>query len=193
MELFRQITERKENSKQFLLEYLTVKQLGEAAAFDEDEDMATDPGTELSKPNPFDPNLAAGQIRLLSNTDRITYVALLKRWEQDSFVVMPFSNFNYPATDEEFRVSFDGGLFLRVMQAWNTRTVADDMLKQSWLVGTMPQKDIDDAWHMWEHTLGGKVPESGLWQRTGVPIYKEGDPRLEYKGHELANMSKWVQ
>lgn len=186
--------ERRMNVARFVTMYTLFNKLAEEPVDDEDDDMSTGEPVELCKPEPFNTDLAAGQIRLLGcDTSRMTYVVLLRRWEDDSFVVMPFSAFKYPATDEEFKPSYDGGVFQHVLQAWNTRTVADDMLKRSWLVGELPQQDIDDAWRMWEHTLGGKALDAGLLSRTGLPIYRDHDPRLRYKQDELDNMKMWVQ
>ncbi len=78
--------------------------------------------------NPFNTDLDCGQIRLLRDVERITYVVLLRRWERDSFVAMTFSHYDFPATDEEFKPDFDGGIYLNTLQAWNTRTLQDETL-----------------------------------------------------------------
>lgn len=182
--------QRKEHVAQFMAMYLAFNQISQEPGYDESEDMETSESAVLYPSNPFDTNLEAGQIRLLGKTKRITYVVLLKRWENNSFVVMPFSNFKYPATDEEFLTGYDGGLFMRVLQAWNTRTLQDETLKNSWLVGRLPQKDLDDAWNLWEASLGGKAVEDNLLERTGLPIYHSNDPRLAYKQSELENFAQ---
>ena len=182
--------QRKEHVAKFISMYLAFNQLSKESGYDESEDMNTGETVSLSPSNPFDTQLECGQIRLLSKTTRITYVVLLKRWERDSFVVMPFSNFKFPATEEEFLTEYDGGLFMRVLQAWNTRTLQDQTLENSWLIGHLPQKDLDDAWKMWEASLGGKTVEDTLLMKTGLPIYHSNDPRLAYKQSELENFAR---
>lgn len=178
----------------FVTMYMAMEQIRQVDLSEEGEVMDGRPDVKLSPVNPFDTELEPGQVRLLGgDTDRMTYVALLKRWEADSFVVMPFSAFKYPATDEEFMPEYDGGVFQHVLQAWNVRTLDDASLKRSWVVGQLSEKDMDDAWRLWEKSLGGKELDDELLKRTGLPIYKLHDPRLKYKQTELVNMGRWVQ
>ena len=179
---------RKEHVADFIGSYLMHKQMEEVPGFDEEADLSTT--IEPIDKNPYDEELEAGQIRLLPHTDRITYVALLKRWTSDSFLVMPFSRYSSPATDEELKTTFDGGLYLRVLQAWNTRTLQDETLQKSWCIGTLPQNDLDDAWTMWEATISDIALSDDILQRTGLPIYRKQDPRLEYKREELDNFAQ---
>ena len=180
--------QRKKSVTDFLASYLMDRELASVPVFDEDEDMTT-VGT-VCEAGAYDKDLAEGQIRLVKDTERITYVVLLRRWEADSFLVMPFSWYNDPATEEEFRCEFDGGLFLRVLQAWNTRTLQDETLEKSWLIGELPEKDMEDAWNFWQYTLGLEDVSDDLLQRSGLPIYDEQDPRIEYKREELKNFAK---
>ena len=180
--------QRKKHVDDFIKAYLLHKKLEEVSGCDEEDDFTTT--VSPVEMNSFDEELEEGQIRLLANTERLTYVALLKRWSVSSFVVMPFSRFNEPATDEEFKTELDGGRYLRVLQAWNTRTLQDDTLKKSWLVGNLPQSDLDDAWSLWEATLSDKPLSDSLLQRTGLPIYRKIDPRVQYKREELANFER---
>lgn len=138
---------------------------------------------------PFDTELGERQIRLLSQTNLITYIALLRRWETDSFVVMPFSHFNEPATDEELKLECDRGRNVRVLQAWNTRTLQDETLKKSWLVDTLTEEEAQEAWKLWCSSITGKEISGEIIMRTGLPIYRNDDPRLEYKRAELDNFA----
>ena len=158
----------------------------------EGETDALDNTTSVEPTNyaPFDTDLASGQIRLLSQPERITYVALLRRWEDDSFVVMPFSHFSAPATDEEFKLENDRGHFARVLQAWNTRTLQDNTLKKSWLVDNLTEEEAQQAWDLWCSTITGNELSDKILQRTGLPIYRDDDPRLEYKREECANFDQ---
>jgi hypothetical protein len=103
---------------------------------------------------------------------------------------MPFSWYSFPATEGEFKTEFDGGLFLRVLQAWNVRTLQDETLEKSWLVGELPAKDMEDAWKFWQYTIGQGEIDDELLQRSGLPIAWDSDPRLRYKHDELANFAK---
>ena len=186
MEKFLQ--ERKKNVDDFIKSFLLHKKLEEVSDCDEEGNLST-----TVKPvakNPYDEQLEEGQIRLLAHTERITYVSLLKRWNTNAFVVMPFSRYNSPATDEEFKTDFDGGLYLRVLQAWNTRTLQDKTLKQSWLIGYLSKEDFEAAWKMWESTLGDVTLTDDLLKKTGLPIYRKIDPRVEYKREELDNFAR---
>ncbi len=180
--------ERKKHVADFVCSFFMHKKMEEVSGFDEEADLSTT--VKPVEKNPFDEELEEGQIRLLADTERITYIALLKRWGDEAFVVMPFSRYSSPATDEELKTNFDGGLYLRVLQAWNTRTLQDETLKKSWCIGILPQKDLDDAWTMWEATISDVALNDDILQRTGLPIYRKQDPRLEYKQEELANFAR---
>lgn len=182
---------RKALSREFLASYSLNCKLREVSGFDENANMTTSPDIVLPEMNPYNDDLQPGQIRLLSQTDELTYAVLLRRWGENAFVVAPFSRFSYPATDEELKTRFDGGLYLQVLQIWNVRTALDATLKKSWLIGTMPADDIEDAWKLWEWSLGGAEPEDSVLERTGVPIYRPDDPRLEYRGEECDKFAKF--
>lgn len=83
---------REKNTNHFLCSYKIQKKMSSVSGFDETLDMRTPDTLKLHPQNSFDTNLQEGQIRLLSQLERITYVVLLRRWEEDSFVVMTFSH-----------------------------------------------------------------------------------------------------
>lgn len=176
----------------FLTSYQTIKELEKIPTGFEDEshDVENPERFLTSKRRDFDSMLAPGQIRILANTEKITYVALLKRWEDDSFVVAPFSHYANPATHTELKTNYDGGMFLQVLQIWNVRTLLDATLRESWIVDRLPGNDIQDAWQLWEYSLGGKAPSDDILKRTALPIYKTSDPRLDYIKEELENFAK---
>lgn len=178
--------EREQNTASFLQSYQIQKAMSTVSGFDESEDMETNPAIILNPQNSFDSNLQAGQIRLLSQLERITYVVLLRRWEKDSFVVMTFSHYDFPANDEEFKPEFDGGMYLNTLQVWNTRTLQDETLKKSWLIGELPASDCSDAWAFWEHLLTGRTLKPELLAKSGVPILEAEDPRIQYIREESA-------
>ncbi len=118
------------------------------------------------------------------------YVAILRHWTKNSFLVVPFSGFSSPATDEELTMSFKGGLFLEVLQIWNARSAMEATLRKSWLVGMLPKQDLDDALLLWKWSIGdvAELPDR-VAERTGVPIYRTDDPRLEYRRESLENFA----
>lgn len=177
---------RQKNTTCFLNSYSIQEKMKSVSGFDESRNMATTHTVPLQPQNAYDTNLQCGQIRLLSQLDRITYVVLLRRWEGDSFVVMTFSHYDFPATDEEFKPEFDGGMYLNVLQAWNTRTLQDETLKKSWLIGTIPASDCSDAWDFWNHLMTGIALPPELEGRTGLPITSPDDPRIRYIKEELS-------
>lgn len=183
--------EREKSVRSFFNEYLTVRSLVEDTKEDKPEKSFDCDYDIKSKVDLFDDNVQEGQIRLLSQTEEITYIAILKQWPNDLFVIAPFSHFNFPATDEELKMSFDGGAFLRTLQIWNIRTLHVETLKQTWLVGKMSEKDKADAWQLWRYSLG-RINDIGndIISRIGLPIFKKEDPRLEYINHCLDNFSK---
>ncbi len=182
---------RKANSKAFLSAYLIDSRLREVSGFDENEDMSTAIDGELPPMNPFDDDLQEGQIRLLSQPSELTYAVLLRRWGENAFVVAPFSHFGSPATEYELKTKFDGGLCLQVLQIWNIRTALDATLKKSWLIGNLPKEDVDDAWKLWEWSLGGAELSDSVSERTGLPITRMADPRNEYRKREMEKFASF--
>ena len=176
---------RRDNSRSFISDYLMDLKLREVSAIDDAEACDTSSDGILTPPRPFNGDLREGQIRLLSQPSELTYAVLLRRGGENAFVVAPFSRFPSPATDEELKTVFDGGLYLRVLQVWNIRTALDATLQKSWLVGELPRQDIEDAWKVWEWTLGGSELAESILRRTGLPVSLSSDPRNQYMHEEL--------
>lgn len=179
--------ERKDLTRRFMQSYLLDCRMREASAADDDtEDTGTWETTVSPTPSdPFDEELAQGQIRVLSQLDAIVYVVLLRRWTASSFLIMPFSKYSFPATDEEYLTRQDGGMCLRVLQGWNARTLQDETLRQSWVAGELNQDDLTAAMALWNYVLGDAELAEDHLARTGVPIYRADDPRLSYKQETL--------
>lgn len=160
--------------------------------------MTADVGNEVTSvvsgdivnPHPYHPFPIAGQVRLLSQTDELTYVLLLRRWSEDSFLVVPFSAYSEPATDMELKLKTQGGLGLRVLQVWNARSLQIATLQNTWLVANLPQEDIEDAKAMWRYSIGGESPSEDVLSRTGLPIRRRDDPRIGYQDEVAANFAK---
>ena len=178
--------ERKANSKSWMITHALGARSEGDEAFSEEESHA---GVCSERAKPFDEDLAAGQIRILSDLDEITYVVLLRRWESDSFVVCPFSHYDAPATEDEILTDTPGGLYQEVLQVWNIRTLQDETLKRSWCTGTLPAQDCDDAWQLWRWTMGRTELSERILKKTGLPIYRDDDPRIAYKQEVLRSFA----
>lgn len=132
----------------------------------------------------YDGNISVGDVRILSKQftsepDVIPYVAVLEEWEKGMWLIAPFSHYATPATPGEMSTGIDMR-GLRVLQAWNGRTVQDDILKKSFLFDRLSDKVRADALALFRHEMGGvDLPTSFSAQR-GVPIVNEADPRREY-------------
>ena len=182
---------RKELSKAFLRELLMDNSLRTVSGFKESENLRLPGGVSLPTAFPVSQEpVERGQIRLLSQMSFPTYVAVLDKWNDDGFLIAPFSRFGRPATDEEFKTAYDGGAFMRVLQIWNARSAMEATLRRSWLVGTLPKQDLDDALLLWKWSIGdvADLPERTS-ERTGVPIYRTDDPRLDYRREALENFA----
>lgn len=179
---------RKASVDSFLRAYAIREALSLVVVPNEDDETST--GIELSKPHPFHPFPAVGQIRLLSQTPDITYVLVARRWNERAFLVIPFSSYSDPATDFELKTIFDGGNFLQVLQVWNARTLQIESLQKSWLVGKLNDRDFQDAGALWRHFVGGEMPSADVLARTGLPIRDVNDVRLAYQDKVLANFAE---
>ena len=182
---------RKHNSKAFLRELLMDNLLRSAPDADKDEDLRLPAGIALPPrfPVPDEP-VSAGQVRLLPQIGFPTYVAVLEAWDEASFLIVPFSRFSKPATEEELETTRNGGAFMAVLQIWNARTAMAATLRKSWLVGMLPNRDVKDALLLWKWSIGdvAELPER-ISERTGVPIYRTDDPRLDYRREAIENFA----
>ena len=132
----------------------------------------------------YDEAIAVSQIRILSKQytsepDIIPYVAVIDKWDDEMWLIVPFSHYNTPATPGEMATGLTA-CGLHVLQAWNGRTVQDSILKNSYLVGTISDEVRNDALALFRHQMfGSKLPESFASYR-GSPIVEASDPRREY-------------
>lgn len=172
-----------ENTENFLRSYLIQKDLSQVSGCE--PRPATLPADLKTAPvKPFDTDLKCGQVRLLADVSRPTYIVLLRRQGDDAFVTMAFSHYDFPATNEELSLERYAGCYLNVLQVWNTRALYDETLRRSWLCGTLPGAVCDDAWDFrLSITTGSPMPEH-LIDKTGTPIEQSDDIRLEYLREE---------
>jgi len=186
---------RREATQKFLASYKMRKQLGEVASEDNVPTMESDNDSDVREKcsrliRPFDPCIAAGQVRILSGVENIAYVLVTRKWDADSWLIVPFSMYSSPATDTELQVKVNGGVGLRVLQLWNARSLLTQTLEKSWLVHVLSDEDLADALTAWQWTVGvGELTDDQL-ARTGMPITNRKDSRIEYQDISLANFAK---
>lgn len=167
---------RKLNTENFLNSYIIRQRMSEVSGYDENKDPSVDFESVRFETNPFDTNVACGQVRLLSDVEEIVYVALLREINAETFLIMPFSHYDFPATDKEFKTDFDGGLYLNTLQTWNAKTVKLEFLKRSWLIGHLSSIDCKNALRFYDK----KPLDELLEERTGLPILSSKDIRNKY-------------
>ena len=186
---------RREATQKFLLAYKLRKQLGEVVTEDNETTMKSDNDSDMREKcahlvRPFDHDIGAGQVRILSGVENIAYILVARKWDADSWLIVPFSMYSSPATDTELQVKVNGGVGLRVLQLWNARSLLTQTLEKSWLVHTLSEEDLADALTAWQWSVGvGELSEDQL-ARTGMPIMRRDDPRVEYQDVSLANFAK---
>ena len=186
---------RKTSTRDFLARYELRKKLAQVDVDDvvvdmtpEDDAAARDACARLIRT--VDGDVAVGQVRALSGVKEITYALVARKWDERSWLVIPFSSFSEPATDTELKLKVDGGLGLRVAQLWNARSLLTETIAKSWLVYTLPEEGVADIVSAWQWSVGvGELSEDQL-ARTGMPITKRKDPRIEYQETSLANFAK---
>ena len=187
MEEKKLIDVRRKASLDFMRSYEIRRRL---TTVDDGNEGTSDVSGDGISPHPYHPFPIAGQVRLLSQMDVLTYVLLLRRWSDDSFLVVPFSAYSDPATDMELKLKTQGGLGLRVLQIWNARSLQISTLRSTWLVANLPQEDVEDAKAMWRYSIGGEPPSEDVLSRTGWPILRRDDPRIGYQDEVTANFAK---
>lgn len=132
----------------------------------------------------YDENIAVAQIRILSKQytaepDVIPYVAVVDKWDDDMWLIVPFSPYKTPATPGEMETGLDT-YGLHVLQAWNGRTVQEAILKKSYLFGELPAKVRGDVLALFSHEFGGAPLPYDFSAKRGTPIVEAADPRREY-------------
>lgn len=175
---------RRENTANFLNSYYIQRKLSEVSGFDENASMETSHGVRSAAIHEFDTDLKCGQIRLLADVERITYVVLLQRCGDDAFVTTAFSHYDFPATDKEMALKGRAGLYLNVLQIWNTRTLRSEILRKSWLCGTLSEAVCRDAWNFWLSLCSGKELPEHILAASGTPIEDDDDIRRQYMREE---------
>lgn len=140
----------------------------------------------------YDDDIQPGQIRILSkrfteDPDVIPYVGVLERWNDEMWLVVPFSQYSTPAISGEMATGINI-CGLQVIQAWNGRTMHDCLLEKSFLFGAMDEAIRAQALALFRHKFAGtKLPVSFSAQR-GSEIIMEADPRRDYVAETIARL-----
>ena len=185
---------RKTNTEKFLIQYEMRQRLEAVDGGGECRENVS--GDERARAEcarrvqQFDREIERGQIRVLPKTERVTYVLVAREWSESSWLVIPFSNFSEPATDDELRLQDDGGVGLRVVQLWNARSMTRSTLQKSWVVATMDEKELNDILAAWKWTVGAAELSESQQSRTGLPILERDDKRITYQDRELKNFAE---
>lgn len=146
----------------------------------------------LSTPRRFSPlkgKNAIGEIRLLAGMEHPQYVVILEQrgW---NYLVIPFSQFDAPATDAELSLKDHGGAFLKTVQVWNARTIHFAQLLYSWTVHRLAAEDMTAIREIRRHYLMNENVSKDILPRTGIPVTRADDERLEYQDDAVAAFAK---
>ena len=189
---------QKGNTLAFLREYALMEALQGKNPVAKNEDFPSDAYSDtLDKSNhnflatrTFMRSVHPGDIRILSQTDELTYVVILP-WDELNWLVVPFSHAENPATDDEALA--DGaarGLFQQVYQLWNARTVSKYLIMRGWTVDKLSSQERENLRKLMRFQLLGENLETQLQKRLGTPISDPNDCRLKFRSRELRNFSK---
>lgn len=140
----------------------------------EDEQAATPEVSYGKRSSEFDPNPQAGELRLFA-WDGSSLLALLYKEMDDSWIVLPVSEFTVPATEQEILIG------KRVYQLWNSFTAPKAFAEKSWIVDSLPKQNMADLCEALLHVLVGDLIRDDLKALTGLPITSVEDPRLDYE------------
>ena len=154
---------QKSSTGRFLREYKVLECLRDVPCDEEPKEQSCSPElTEKARciAHPFNLVVEDGDIRLFSQTERITYGVILP-WDNLRALVVPFSRYDNPAESSEFYAenADERAMFQRVYQVWNARTVQKSLLSMTWRVGRISPREITRLKQMLRHDLlGEKIP-----------------------------------
>jgi hypothetical protein len=158
-----------------------------------------------------DPDPQPGDIRLLAPQPAIPltrtpiHLLILEKHHDGSFLTVPFSPFDQPATEGEFLlfapddvVSANPGF--RTLSLWNSLPLPAEILGQSWLFGKLPAADLQAvktvAHWLRSATLGQPLDASqlpdALRARIGPPLAKLRGPALYEVMEYLNEEESWT-
>lgn len=145
---------------------------------------------------PLDGPVCVGEIRLLAPHllppgQRPVHVLVASNWDNDWKLVIPFSQFTLPATTGELLTGRDETPW-KVLQVWNSRTVPNEVIAESWIAANASESLLDEAWVVFRHLMVGTELPDAFASRIGPPILRPTDPRIEYQDIECVMLSGLV-
>lgn len=185
------LTQQEKNSIKFLEEF---KQKELLKTFDLDAEFEDDveavPDIPEGLVSPFDIFVKDGEIRLLSNTDKLTYCAILP-WDWEQCLLIPFSHCDNPATDQEmYATGAERGLYRQVLQIWNARTVHRTVLAKSWIAGKLSETEKSQINKLLRKDWLGSEISDDIKNLTGAPLLDMTDIRRIYMRQEQHNFEQ---
>ncbi|HPY90316.1 MAG TPA: hypothetical protein PLE92_10785 [Lentisphaeria bacterium] len=185
-------------TRSFIQQYLRRSELQRLALADAEEDEPA-PSYEVADAPPLRPRAQAaphdleellpGQIRLLSQPKEMVWLLILRQWDSGTWLIVPFSPFSFPATEEEYLLGGNRTKYLDVLQFWNARTLNALFLRRSWLVSTLTPEEMQCVEILFDSSLSGDAVPDDLLANTGLPIVSADDPRLDYKTENLVRFT----
>ena len=104
-----------------------------------------------------------GEIRELHTVK----IAVMREWDDDSVVIMPFSDVPHPVVPYELQT--DQGC----IQVWNARSIFKKTIEDTPLLGSLAAQDCEDAYEIWSAFLfDGQLGER-LQARTKIVEFPE--------------------
>lgn len=140
----------------------------------------------------FDAGIRPGQVRILSkrftaSPEIVPFVAVLEKWDSDMWLITPFSPYTHPATPGEMETDIETS-GLRVVQAWNGRTVFGELLEKSFLFGELGEENRKNALALFRNQLAGTELPREFSAKRGPAIICDADPRCEYVAESIARL-----
>ena len=129
-------------------------------------------------------SIEVGQIRLfhpfsVATSGHLRYIVVLKRNNDESWLVAPFSRFCEPAVQGEYTTGKTAPA-LRTLCLWNARILPNLLIVRSWVVDRMTASRIAQAITIHDLLADDKPLPSPLVRRVGPPLVHPLDPRYDY-------------
>jgi len=131
-----------------------------------------------------EPAPAVGQIRCISPEwtaayARPLYVACLAEAAPDRLLVAPYGHLSTPGLPGELATGRTSTP-LRVLCLWNACPAPAAVLRRSWLVDALSERERSEALAVYDALRGGTPPPDDLTDRLGPPLSHPDDPRHAY-------------
>jgi len=176
-----------EFTKLFKTQYSIMKAMT-SAPYPEDEDsesMETSIDAEFKKSTaspPWDKDFEVGDIVMTSimDTPQPVIVALIRKWDDDTYLVTPFSEYSYPATDAELWLQdhYDTPVMkCKVLQVWATMVIKAKNI-EGWKVGKLSEKYQDMAFKVFCALMQNEP--APFPNCAGTPLTDLKEVRMEY-------------